>query len=312
VETTETSSEEALVERMLAPLAAEDAPEADEQETVEPGEYQPQADAADDQDQPEEDEAEEEAAAPEQPQTFAVKVDGREVQVTLDELKRGYSGTAYIQQGMQQAAEARKAAEAEIAALREAQAQFVAFAQQVQQTGFVQAPTPPNPSMADEDPIGYMQERARYDQAMTAYQQQQAQLQQYQTQIAQQTEAQRRAFLAQQQQLLVERIPEFGDAQKAAEIKTRLREVGKGYGFSDEELGGIADARAVQVLHDAAQWRALQAAKASGQTPKAPPSVKPGARTAEAPNRARAKQLETARKSGRPEDFVDLLLEPKR
>ena len=46
----------------------------------------------------------EHSEAVEEPQTFAVKVDGREMRVTLDELTRGYSGQAFIQKGMQEVA----------------------------------------------------------------------------------------------------------------------------------------------------------------------------------------------------------------
>jgi len=42
------------------------------------------------------------------PETYMVKVDGQEQEVTLDELKRGYSGQKYIQKGMTEVAENRK------------------------------------------------------------------------------------------------------------------------------------------------------------------------------------------------------------
>ena len=37
----------------------------------------------------------------EEPELYAVKVNGQEAQVTLDDLKQGYSGQKYVQQGMQ-------------------------------------------------------------------------------------------------------------------------------------------------------------------------------------------------------------------
>ena len=42
------------------------------------------------------------------PELYTVKVDGEERKVTLDELKREYSGQKYIQKGMQENAELRK------------------------------------------------------------------------------------------------------------------------------------------------------------------------------------------------------------
>ena len=42
---------------------------------------------------------------------YSVKVNGQERQVTLDDLKQGYSGQEYVQQGMQDVANKRKEAE---------------------------------------------------------------------------------------------------------------------------------------------------------------------------------------------------------
>jgi hypothetical protein len=63
-------------------------------------------DAGDVEDNPDADEAEEDA--PETPQVFTVMVDGKEKSVGLDELRRGYSGQAKIQQDLQANAEVRK------------------------------------------------------------------------------------------------------------------------------------------------------------------------------------------------------------
>ena len=59
---------------------------------------------SDEYDDQEDQEATEEPAQ----QLYTVKVDGKTKQVTLDELTRGYSGQAYIQQGMEQLASAKK------------------------------------------------------------------------------------------------------------------------------------------------------------------------------------------------------------
>ena len=91
---------------------AEEADEADEGDDTEEGDDEGDADA-------EEDEPAE--------QLFTVKVDGREQQVPLSELLRGYSGQAYIQQGMKQVAQARTEVEQVFHALQSERQQLAQF-----------------------------------------------------------------------------------------------------------------------------------------------------------------------------------------
>jgi len=248
--------------------------------------------------------------APKAPQTFTVKVDGKEVAVTLDELKRGYSGNAYVQKGMQEAADARKTAQALYEAVQTEQAKFLEAYQAVAQQGFKAPPQAPDPKLLDADPIGYMQARARFETEAVEYQTQQAQIQR----IAQQQRAmQDRAaaeFVAQQAKELATRIPEFADPVKAKEISAKIRAVAsEAYGFNDAELGEVRDARAVAVLHDAMKWRELQKARTlQKQASPAPKAVVPQGRRAEPPQLERKRLLEAAKKSGKAEAFVDFLL----
>ena len=82
-------------------------------------------DEADDAD--EEDGDAEEDDAQEEPKLFKVKINGEEAEVTLDELTRSYSGQKHIQQGMEQAAHARKEAETLYHKLQAAQQQVLEF-----------------------------------------------------------------------------------------------------------------------------------------------------------------------------------------
>jgi len=59
-----------------------------------------------------------------QPTVFTVKVDGKEVEVTLDELQKGYSRTQDYTRKTQQIAEIRKQVEAETEAVRAERAQY--------------------------------------------------------------------------------------------------------------------------------------------------------------------------------------------
>lgn len=240
----------------------------------------------------------------------AVKVDGEEVQVTLEDLKRSYSGQRYIQQGMQEAAAKKKEAEQIFQQLQQEREQFSQLVQSVQQSGFAQEPTPPDQQLLEADPIGYMQQKAAYDQAKAQYDQQKQQIQHYQSQ---QTEAQRQAMQAyarEQAKLLREAIPELADPDKGGRIKTELVSTGREYGFSEDEISQALDHRALVVLNDARKWRQLQKSKASKRTDKTRPAVKPKAKQKQEPSKIRReKQMQRFRKTGRLEDAVDLMFE---
>jgi len=252
---------------------------------------------------------EEDIAKEQAPSKYTVKVDGKEIDVTLDDLKRSFSGQAYIQKGMQEAAEARKQATDLYQALQTEQAKFMQVVQTIQSQGFKAPPQAPDIGLMDKDPIGYMQADARYRKDLSEFQTQQVQIQQT---AAAQRQMQERAlaeFVADQGKLLQSRIPEFADQNKAREVTAKIRSMAtEAYGFSDQELGNVIDARHVLVLHDAMKWRELQAARTK-QAPAAPKSIKPSMRRAEPQQLIRKKQIDAARKTGKPEAFIDLLFQ---
>ena len=252
---------------------------------------------------------EEDIAKEQAPSKYTVKVDGKEIDVTLDDLKRSFSGQAYIQKGMQEAAEARKAATELYQTLQTEQAKFMQVVQTIQSQGFKAPPQAPDIGLMDKDPIGYMQADARYRKDLSEFQTQQVQIQQT---AAAQRQMQERAlaeFVADQGKLLQSRIPEFADQNKAREVTAKIRSTAtEAYGFSDQELGNVIDARHVLVLHDAMKWRELQAARTK-QAPAAPKSIKPSMRRAEPQQLIRKKQIDAARKTGKPEAFIDLLFQ---
>jgi hypothetical protein len=323
---TETTDIEAAAEMLIRPEPeteeveeTQDAPETDdveedaaeveaEDDTTEDG------DEAEADDPDEEDDSTEETDGDETPETFTVKVNGEEVQATLDDLKRAFSGQEYIQKGMQEAATKRKEAEEIYSQLQAQQQQFVQTVQQLQQEGFKQAPTPPDDTLIGTDPIGYMQDKARYERELSEYQSQQAQIQavrQHQTQAEQQA---RQAYLQEQRDKMVQLVPELGDAEKAPEFEKRLAKIGaEAYGFSVEELAQVSDARHVSVLADAMKWRELQAGQDKAKAkPKPTRNVKPTGRRQQPQAVQRRDQKAQAKKSGRLEDFAALLLDPSK
>ena len=310
---------ETAVQGLLQPEPAEE-PEQIEGETAEEPETteaddaddaaETEAEAEEDDASEEDDEAEPDDEGDEAQQTITVKVDGQDVTVTLDDLKRAYSGQAYIQRGMQEAAAKRKEAEQLFNALQAEQQRFFQTVQNVRQQGLMDQPKAPDLDLLDKDPVAYTKAKARYDQQMQAYTAQRQQLAQAQQRNAQMQQMAQAQYLQQQAEVLRERIPEFGDAEKAAEVTNKLRQVGReAYGFNDDELNAVMDARAVQVLHDAMRWRELQSgtAKAKSQ-PKPPKNVKPAARRPKTSADARREQRLRAKKTGNLHDWAEVLL----
>lgn len=242
------------------------------------------------------------------PSKYTVKFDGKEIEVTLDDLKRSFSGQAYIQKGMQEAAEARKASAELFQTLQAEQSKFMQVVQTIQEHGFKAPPQAPDIAMMDKDPIGYMQAEARYRKDAAEYQTQQHQIQQTAAAHRQMQNRAMAEFVTEQGKVLQSRIPEFADANKAREITGKIRNTAsEAYGFTDQELSGIVDARQVLALHDAMKWRELQAARTK-KAPEAPKSIKPVMRRTEPQQIVRKKQIDAARKSGgKPEAFIDLL-----
>ena len=277
-------------------------PELEAQET-EAQEDDAEAEYSEDVEADDEEESQEQA-----PSKYTVKFDGKEIEVTLDDLKRSFSGQAYIQKGMQEAAETRKQATELFQTLQAEQSKFMQVVQTIQEHGFKAPPQAPDIAMMDKDPIGYMQQEARYRKDAVEYQNQQQQIQQTAAAHRQMQDRAMAEFVTEQSKVLQSRIPEFANADKAREITGKIRNTAsEAYGFTDQELSGIVDARQVLALHDAMKWRELQAARTQ-KAPAAPKSIKPVMRRTEPQQIVRKKQIDAARKGGgKPEAFIDLL-----
>ena len=313
---------ESLVSQMVEPAEApQEEPQVEEPEAVE-------AEAAEVEEAPTQEESAEDTEAEfdaeddfefdlddyqdvDQPQLYAVKSDGTEKQVTLEELKQGYAGQDYIQRRMQEVAALEKDFKQQQETLQKQQQELLQIYEQAQQTG-LQPPTAPSKDLFENDPIGYMEAKIKYDEDMQSYNQQMQQIQyvQQQQQAAQQQATQQE--LAQQAEMLKRFIPELSDPQKVEPYRKALVDTGVAYDFSAEEVAGVTDARMVRVLNDAMKYRRLQAKRKAAQADSKKPVVPSGAkrRAADGEAATRKKQQQKLRKSGKIEDALNLMLKP--
>lgn len=264
-------------------------PESEDEQAVEQPEAEPQAESDEEEEAPEEsaDEAEEDEAAeeeagqPEGPADDTVvkwtAADGTELETPIAELKSGYMRHADYTQKTQQLAEERKQA-AESIAQQWQQAQEFA----TEQAELVQIQRQLSTFQKADWNALYAQDAAKAGQLQAQYMQLQQRSQQvaasYQQKLTQRQQQQSAEFQQRSQEALEElkrEIPGFGD-----QHLTAMREYGLQHGFTDAELAQVSDPRILKVLHEAAQWQALQSSKPSVQKKvhAAPPKAKkPGA-----------------------------------
>ena len=242
---------------------------------------------------------------------YSVKVDGQETQVTLEDLKQGYSGQKYVQQGMQDVANKRKEAEDVYEALNNERQQLAEIYQQLQNGGVAQPPTKPTKETFEADPIGYMQENLAYEEKKAEYDKQMAQLQNVSQQNSEAQQHARQAFVQEQMQILQKDIPEFADEKTARKLKNNLVSIGmKHYGYSNAEIEQITDARAIKVLNDARKYQNIIAGKTKAEvkTKGAKSVVKPGAKKMATPDaKIRSRQKAKLRETGSIDDAVGLI-----
>ena len=244
---------------------------------------------------------------------YDVTIDGKQQRWTLSQLKQSAAGQGYIQQKMRENAEAYKQLQQREAQLAQQQQQLLQLTHQVQQSG-LQAPTPPSEELFQSDPIGYMEEKMKYDKAVQEYNAKVGQIRQVAQQRQQQTEAQKQAYLQEQARLLADSIPDIVHPEKGEKIKRDLIETGVSYGFSEQEMANVVDHRYVRALNDARKWRQLQANKdkatAKGENKK--PVLKAGAKQRQDGQAAtRRKAEQKLRKSGSIEDALSLMINDK-
>jgi uncharacterized protein (DUF3084 family) len=270
-------------------------------------------DAPDEETSEEQSEEEEETEEKEQPQTFTVKVDGKEVSVTLDELQKGYSRTQDYTRKTQQIAEVRKQAEQETQAVRAEREQYAQLLGALQTQLQSSEPQVDLERLYHEDPIEWvrqkevMRERQEKLGAIQSEQQRLAQVAQYEQQRAME------AQLASQQEALLAALPDWKDPKKAKAEKALVIESAKAAGFTDEDLKSVYDHRLVLLLRKAALFDQM-VSKRQGIKPvvnNGPRTAKPGAagRVSTTTEGVRAKQR--LAKTGRIDDAasaIELLL----
>jgi hypothetical protein len=268
------------------------------------------ANAVDDETDAEQSELDEDTEEQEQPQIFSVKVDGKEVEVTLEELQKGYSRTQDYTRKTQQIAEARKQTEAELQAVRAEREQYAqllgALESQVQQAA---QPNIDWDRLYQEDPIEYVRQR----EVMRENKEKAEAIQSEQQRLAYVSQQEQAQFMHQrlehEKEALLAAIPDWKDAKKAQAEKALLVEFGQKIGFTPEELKSVVDHRAVLMLRKAALYDQMMSKRGNIKpvTNNGPRPAKPGAagRVSNSTESVRAQQR--VAKTGRVDDAANAI-----
>jgi len=235
---------------------------------------------------------------------YTVKVDGEEMDVTADDLIKSYQLERAAQKRLSEAAEQRKALDAEQTAIEQERQRYAQGLAQLQAQLTQTAGEPTQEywdKLYEEDPLEFVKQREAQrdrEKAMQVVQQEQAQLIQQ--------------HVASEQSKLVERIPEWKDTDVATREKAGLINFAQRVGFTNEELSQVVDSRLVDVLRRAYLYDQLQQEKpvAKKKVAKAPKMVRGGKpkTSRDVASEKKRKAFDRLKKTGSKDAAVDFLL----
>ena len=226
--------------------------------------------------EPEEEEAEEESEEPEeeeQPEEelYTVRVDGEDVEVTLDELSKGYSRQQDYTKKTQEIAEYRKHYEnaidqygqeiAEIQANREQYVNALANMVQMEYGQLQQYQNVDWERLREEDQDQYLLKREEYRDIENRMQQTQANIQEETAKQQQEYQANFQHTLQEEYGKLVNILPQWENQQFRRTISNELRDFAKSKGFSNDEIAQLVDHRSILILLEAKAFEEGQATK---------------------------------------------------
>lgn len=204
-------------------------------------------------------EEENEASEEESGQTYTVRVDGEEVEVTIDELLSGYSRTQDYTRKTMALADQRKDLESELNQIRQERAQLT---QALEQLDVQDQEQEPNwDALYQQDPQQWLIQREVWREK----QERKRALMEEKQRLLQAQEADKQRvigqFVAQERDKLVEVLPSWRDEKVAKAEKAKVADYAKKIGFNDQEIAQFYDHRAVTALYKAMKFDELQSGK---------------------------------------------------
>jgi len=278
-------------------------PVAEEVSKSETEEAKPEAESSETQTETEQTEEQE----IQKPSLHRVKVQGQELEVSLDELKSGYSRDSDYRQKTHALAEERRMLDEQKTSLSQSydgKLKELTDLIGAAESYIGQSSKEDLQKMYEEDPtqaakIDFQQRQQRESFNKLKQQAEVVKLQQY------------NQYLDEQKRLAATKIPEYSDPVKGVTFKNQMKNTLSEYGFNDQEIGSLADHRFLMVLRDAMEYKNLKSKPVTNKkVTTAPKVVKSGTPKMEDSRRAAVKQkIGRLRRSGKINDAQSAILE---
>ena len=190
--------------------------------------------------------------------THKVKVAGQEFDVSLDELKNGYSRDADYRRKTEELSYEKKQFVSESEKQRQDYSSKLNELNQLMSVAQQQLNTEINSAdlekLYEEDPT----EAARIEHRLRRKQEK---LNSAMAQTQSEQKKQFDGYLTDQKKKLTLKMPEFSDPTKASKLASSMKSTLTNYGFNDQEINQVYDHRIVVLVNDAMKYRSMQNSK---------------------------------------------------
>lgn len=207
-----------------------------------------------------------------------VKVDGQDRQVTLDELKNGYSRQSDYSKKTQALADERRGLDTErdkvtteLEAVKKERDDYA-----VKLKSFIKSDKQEDidwDKVYEQDPIEYVRLKAEADRKKEIRQQAETELKSIQQKQDEEQKKKYADYVTTQSNMLSDKVPEFADPVKKGKIQANVKNYLNEIGFSDQELSMLTDHRTVMVAIEGMKYSQLKKAKLGDKKVKNIPRV---------------------------------------
>jgi len=199
---------------------------------------------------------------------YAITVNGQEVEVTLDELRKGYSRQQdYTQKTEKLSQDRRNVDELKNEFTRQSEEAKIKRDQYEKQLQILSEQIKASESKVDldklyeEDPAEYVKAKAEQDRRKEAIELASKEQEKIQAEKQDEYNKTYANYLAQQRELLSQKLPIYADKEKGAEFVKNLTNFARdSLGYSDQEIAQLVDHRAVLMLANAYRYDRLKKA----------------------------------------------------
>ncbi len=249
----------------------------------------------------------EDVEEPVEAKLYKVKVDGKEIEIPLEEALKSYSRQSDYTKKSMEVAEQRRQIEGVAQQFQQERAQYQAQLNQLTNALGQELNKQVNwEQLLENDPVEYLKQQHLYNQRQAAFQQSQQAQAQYAQQTREQEAQNAQQRLQYEREQLIANLPSWKDEATAANEGKALTKHLIDRGYTEQQIAGLTDHKTLILARESMLYRQMMA-KAKETTKvveKLPPRMeKPGVAR---PTDGRSADMTALRKSGKTEDAAAL------